>query len=177
MHNTVPLQLSWPRAGRVLATACLLGAATVSCGKTPPPQIPMPAVTVIAPSVVKTKATITIQATPGVNPNEDGRPSPIVVRLYQLQADEGFKGADFAKLNASDQATLGPDLIRRDEYTLTPGALRQVEVELPEQARALCAMAAFQRLDTVWRACANLPATLVAITIEDTRITVTIPGQ
>jgi type VI secretion system protein VasD len=121
---------------------------------------------------------VTIQAAAGVNPNDDGRPSPVVVRLYQLRTVDVFKAADFGKLSGSDQATLGQDLIRRDEYTLTPGGRRQVELELPEDAAALCAIAAFQRLEqAVWRACVDLPATVVAVTVDDARITVTAEGS
>jgi type VI secretion system protein VasD len=132
----------------------------------------MPTVTVVAPPPpVKAKATVTIRTTADTNPDDNGRPSPVVVRLYQLRADGAFRDADFGALSRQDQTALGQDLLRRTDYTLTPGSRRQVEFELPEQAGALCAVAEFQRLDqAVWRACLPLPAEVIVVTVESNRI-------
>jgi type VI secretion system protein VasD len=161
-----------------LAVLFIAGFIAAACGKAPPPQPPLPpTVTVVTPPVVKAKATVTIDAASDVNPNDAGRPSPVVVRVYQLKNDAAFRDADFGKLYGDDQAALGQDLLRRDEYTLSPSEHRAVEVELPNDGLVLCAMAAFQNINTsVWRACAKLPASVVSVAIERARIVVTTEG-
>jgi type VI secretion system protein VasD len=165
----------WARVLVANRAALCLSLITVSCGKAPP--VSMPPITVVAPTPVTMRATVTLAATAGSNPNEEGRPSPIVVRLYQLRAAGAFNDADFAMLNKTDQSVLGQDLIRRDEYTLIPGGRRQMEIDMPEQAATLCAVAAFQRIETaVWRACVALPVLVVDVTIDDARVSMTSKG-
>jgi type VI secretion system protein VasD len=146
-----------------------------ACGKGgPPPKLAPPAITVVTPPVIKAKAAFTVEATSDVNPNSAGRPSPIVVRVYQLQSDALFRAADFGKLYSEDQTILGQDLLRRDDYTLTPREQRTQEVELPDQARVVCALAAFQNISTAeWFACGNLPAQVVTVAVERDRVVVT----
>jgi len=154
----------------------LVGVAmAVACGKGgPPPQLSPPTVNVITPPVVKVKAMVTVGAAPDVNPNSAGRPSPVVVRIYQLRTDTLFRAADFGKLYSEDQTILGQDLLRRDDYTLMPREQRTEEVELPDQAHAVCALAAFQSISTAeWFACGNLPANTVTVAVERARIVVT----
>jgi type VI secretion system protein VasD len=147
----------------------------VACGKGgPPPQLAPPTINVVTPQAVKVKATLTVAAAPDVNPNSAGRPSPVVVRIYQLRTDTLFRAADFGKLYSEDQTILGQDLVRRDDYTLMPLEQRTVEVELPDQARVVCALAAYQSISTAeWFACGNLPANMVTVTVERARIVVT----
>jgi type VI secretion system protein VasD len=146
-----------------------------ACGKGgPPPQLAPPAITVVTPPVVKIKAAFTVGAAADVNPNSAGRPSPIVVRVYQLQSDALFRAADFGRLYSEDQTILGQDLLRRDDYTLMPREQRTLEVELPDQARVVCALAAFQSISTAeWFACGDLPAQVVTVAVERARVVVT----
>ena len=47
-----------------------------------------------------------LSAASDVNPDATGRPSPIVVRVYQLRADAAFAAADFFALFDEEQQTL-----------------------------------------------------------------------
>ena len=84
----------------VLTLAVLLAGG--GCAKAPPPAAPaaptLPPITIAAPPEAKTKAAMTLVATADTNPDGSGRPSPIVVRVYQLKTDGAFKGADFFAL-------------------------------------------------------------------------------
>src|SRR6267378_1768988 len=70
-----------------------------------------------------------------VNPDRAGRPSPIVVRIYELKAVAAFNGADFFALFDNEQATLSSELVGREEFQLQPdtkfiavvGAFRDLE--------------------------------------------------
>lgn len=76
-------------------------------------------------------------------PNGNGRPSPIVVRLFELKHPVTFENADFFSLYERAKETLAPDLVASEEIELRPG-----ESEHPRPQNALWK----QRL---WRAQGN----------------------
>jgi len=99
-----------------------------------------------------TKARMTVIAQSDVNPDASGRPSPIVVRVYQLQQDAKFASADFFALFDDEQQLLGADLLARDEITLAPGERKEVQVEVKGEAKFLGAVAAFRDIrNSQWR--------------------------
>jgi len=100
---------------------------------------------------VETKAMLSASA--DVNPDSAGRPSPIVVRIYQLRGDTEFNNADFFALYEKDKETLGASLIGRDEKTLFPGQQLEIDLPLSAEARFVGAVAAYRELGTSrWRA-------------------------
>jgi len=99
--------MEWMRNVTLVPGLCLLACAAAGCSsKQPKPPPP-------------TKAAIVVTA--DVNPDAAGRPSPIVVRLYQLKEEGAFNGASYFALADKEQATLGPSLESREEYELQPG--------------------------------------------------------
>ena len=99
-----------------------------------------------------------VEAGDGVNPDSGGRASPVVVRVYQLRNAGSFEGADFFSVYDEEAATLGQDLIAREELRLRPGERLEFKSEAPAGAKFLGAIAAFRNLDTArWRAVAPLP--------------------
>jgi type VI secretion system protein VasD len=128
----------------VLLIAVLAGLA--SCASKPPPPKP-PAKTII---------TVTAAAT--VNPAANGHPAPVVVRLYRLNSDVAFKGAEFFPLFDDDKRVLAAELVARDEYELAPGESKTQELVLPPEVRFLGAMAAFRDIrNSTWRAIIPVP--------------------
>ncbi len=100
-----------------------------------------------------TSVAATVSATPNVNPNADGRPSPIVVRIYYLSDKAPFENADFFTLFDKDAAALGSAMLSRHEYELKPGASRKLEEKPPQGANYIAALAAYQDIDGArWRA-------------------------
>ena len=73
------------------------------------------------PSPAPPVAVISMHAQPDVNPGPDGRPSPIVLRLYQLKADAAFGNSDYFPLFDDEKKVLGGDLVSREEKELFPG--------------------------------------------------------
>jgi type VI secretion system protein VasD len=99
-----------------------------------------------------TKARMTVLAQSDVNPDASGRPSPVVVRVYQLQQDAKFANAEFFALFDDEQQTLGADLLARDEITLAPGERKEVQVEVKGEAKFLGAVAAYRDIrNSQWR--------------------------
>jgi type VI secretion system protein VasD len=97
-------------------------------------------------------AHVTLAASADANPDPTGRPSPVVVRVYQLKGEAAFAGADFFGLFDDEQRVLGPELINRAEYVLTPSERRTVEVPVSRDARFVGAIAAFRDIrNAEWR--------------------------
>lgn len=87
-----------------------------------------------------------------VNPDMNGRASPVVLRLYQLRAASAFQEADFFPLYDQEQPTLGAELIRREEFTLRPGEDRELALELDVETRYIGVAVAFRDIDqSQWR--------------------------
>ena len=89
--------------------------------KTPPPP---PEPTIVAVEFI---------AEGDINPDSQGRPSPLVIRIYQLKYYEAFKNVDYDALYDDDAAVLGNELIAKKEIILQPG--QQKTVLLKESIR------------------------------------------
>jgi len=98
------------------------------------------------------KARMTIVAQSAVNPDANGRPSPIVVRVYQLKADDKFAGADFFALFDDDQKALGGDLLGREEVELAPGEKKELQFSVKRDAKFVGVLAAYRDIrNSRWR--------------------------
>jgi predicted component of type VI protein secretion system len=106
--------MKWMRSVTFMAGSCLLALTIAGCfRKAPKPPPPPP----------PTKAAIVVSA--DVNPDSAGRPSPIVVRLYQLK-EEGV--AAYRNLNNSKWKALSPapesgllDFVRKHKLIVSVG--------------------------------------------------------
>ncbi|HEY6360417.1 MAG TPA: type VI secretion system lipoprotein TssJ [Vicinamibacterales bacterium] len=160
--NPPGLRVSAARGASLLLAVLIMA----SCGKAPPPP-PI----VLAPPPKPAPAAMTIAASADTNPDASGRPSPVVVRVYQLKADAAFAGADFFPLFDDDQKVLGPELISREEYVLAPSERRIIEVPVADEARFLGAIAAFRDIrNSEWRVLVPAPRTGVTVAVERARI-------
>jgi type VI secretion system protein VasD len=101
---------------------------------------------------------MTVIAQPDVNPDAAGRPSPVVVRVYQLQQEAKFANADFFALFDDEQQALGADLLARDEITLAPGERKELQIAVKGEAKFVGAVAAYRDIrNSQWRAVQPAP--------------------
>ncbi len=63
----------------------------------------------------------TAEASAQVNPDTRKRPSPVMVRVYELKARTQFDAADYITLFERDKDVLGSELVLRDEFVMRPG--------------------------------------------------------
>jgi type VI secretion system protein VasD len=100
-----------------------------------------------------------LRATPNANPSVSGRPSPVVVSIYELRNSAGFLAADFMSLIRDDRAALGEDRLARQEYVLQPGETRLVRRRSDLSTRFIGVVAGYRDMEgSVWRAIAAIPA-------------------
>lgn len=160
------------RLDRLVALVVVLAAS--ACGKAPPitpPTMPsLPPITIAAPPEAKVKAAMTLAASADTNPDASGRPSPIVVRVYQLKTDAAFKGAAFFDLYDDDQKVLGAELISRDEYVLAPAERKTIDVVVSGDTRFIGALAAFRDRNAESRTLVPAPRGGLNVAIERARI-------
>jgi type VI secretion system protein VasD len=127
------------RLPHLVCVAALL--AFTACAKPPPPPP--------KPTVIQ----VSIEAQANVNPDSRGRPSPIVIRFYELKSLATFNAADFFSLYERDKETLGADVLAREEFQLLPGDKRQFQRPTQADTRFVAVVAAFRDLERAqWRA-------------------------
>ena len=131
------LQLGHRRSWSALASL-VLACALAACGTSPP-----------KPARVEGS----IAAAPGLNPSVNNRPSPVLLRIYELRSPTAFNQADFMSLYQSDQATLAADLVAREETMLQPGEVRPISKQLSPETRFIGVVAVYRNLErATWRA-------------------------
>jgi len=110
------------------------------------------------PPVKPRQLDLSVVAEKSVNPDEQGRAAPIVVRVYELKTDGSFKSADFFSLQGKDKTLLADDLNRRDEFLLRPGETRTLRRKADPGTTVIGILAAYRDLPhAVWRATYRLP--------------------
>jgi type VI secretion system protein VasD len=103
-----------------------------------------------APSV--TPVSGRIEGVSGLNPSINQRPSPLLLRVYELKSPTTFNQADFMALYQADQATLGADLVAREEIMLAPGEIRPYKKSLAPETKFIGVVAAYRDLErATWR--------------------------
>jgi len=101
----------------------------------------------------QTALDITISAASDVNPDDQGRAAPILVRVYELKATDNFANADYFSLHNSDKKTLEGDLLARDEFIMRPGDTQVIRRPSNPNMRAIGVLAGYRDLAHAdWRA-------------------------
>lgn len=94
-----------------------------------------------------------ITASPEVNPDHNDRPSPLLVRVYELRSAGTFETADFFALLEQDRAVLGDDLVNRWEFQLDPGETTRLDTSFEPDSGFVGVVAAFRDIEQArWRA-------------------------
>src|ERR1700722_17718151 len=100
-----------------------------------------------------------LAATQDVNPDINGRPSPVVVRIFQLRGDSEFQAADFPSLYTHEKESLGASLIVSQEFELRPGDPLDTRIPVARDARYVGAIAAYRDLSaSQWRVLRTRPS-------------------
>jgi len=107
------------------------------CASPPPPPRKLP---------------LDIVAASDINPDPRERASPLTVRVFALKTPANFGSADFFSLYEKEAATLGADVVLREEMVLRPGESRQLVWTVSPDFRFVGVFAAFRDLERAqWR--------------------------
>jgi len=137
------------------------------CGSEPKKEEPPP----------ETKIQVSISVADQVNPDINGRPSPIVVRLYELKNIGKFEEADFYKLFEDHEGALGSDLLASEKFHFKPGDTKTLGHTVSPDTKYIAVTAAFRDFNqSVWRdsiAIESAKTSELSILIERLNLTIT----
>lgn len=110
-----------------------------ACAAPPPP-----------PAVV----TLEVEGGADQNPDPNGRPSPVALQVFLLNATAKFERADWTALTEREQATLGADSAGSEQFVIAPGEKRTIVREPRAGVQAIGLVALFRDVDAGarWRA-------------------------
>ena len=128
------------------------------------------------------KLAMSAVASSDLNPDDSGRPSPLVIRIYALRQLAEFAKADFFALYDKDEQVLAADLVKRDEIIVQPGQTVTLNREFAPDVKYVAVLAAFRDVARAqWRASTEVPpgadgvliikaeAASVSVAVEDAR--------
>jgi type VI secretion system protein VasD len=126
----------------MLAALCaVLG----GCATSARPELPIP-------------IEIAIAASERLNPTEEGRPSPVVVRIYELSNQTWFQAADFFELIGMREAPKNEEILDMQEFIAVPGEVRVVRRRANLATRAIGVVTGYRDIDTgAWRSVVQMP--------------------
>lgn len=142
---------------RMLTAAAM--ALIAGCASGPRPVMPVP-------------LNVSVRADAKINPDAKGRPSPLKVVFYELKSGAAFEAADFFSLSQKDQATIGTDLLGREEFFLRPGDSKTLVRKGYPDTAVIGVFAEFRDIDkSVWRATTAVPVAEPAGMLSSLRAT------
>jgi type VI secretion system protein VasD len=106
----------------------------------------------LSPYSEMTKLDLTLNGSEQLNPDLNGRPSPIVLRLIELKHPVTFETADFFSLYQRPKEALAPDMVVLEELELRPGEQREMKLSVQPGSRYVGVLAAYRDLpESNWR--------------------------
>lgn len=101
---------------------------------------------------------ITFNVAGDVNPDASRRPTPIVLKVYQLKTSSAFDGADFFSLQSKPDSVLGSELLGVDRVILRPGESRTLHYSGSADAHAIGVVAEYRQIEqSRWKLTIPLP--------------------
>lgn len=88
-----------------------------------------------------------LTAAADVNPDVQGAPSPIAVRVYELTSRATFDNLDFDGAFHNAQVLLSDELRSHADYVVQPGQSVMHRIELDERTEYIAVVAAYRGID------------------------------
>lgn len=103
--------------------------------------------------IVPPSTDLIISVSKNVNPDASERPSPVVMKIFELSSRTIFDTQDFFSLYDTPEKTLGPDLLKKDELELQPDSVKEYKMSLNRNTRYVGVVVAYRNIDQArWRA-------------------------
>ena len=98
-----------------------------------------------------TTVELTLVGGSALNPNTQGQPSPVEVRIFQLSTPRAFEAADFASVFRTPQGATQTDWLEQEDFMLRPGQIHEHKRSPGPAVQALGVAAAFRDQEqAVW---------------------------
>ncbi len=112
----------------------------------------------VKPSESNVDFTYQITTSHDINPNINGQPSPVLVRVYQLSNKVNFQNATYEALFDNEHSALGAEFISINEYLVHPNTSNPVQLQISENVKYLGVAVGYRSIDMVnWRAVVAVP--------------------
>ena len=106
----------------------------------------------IANMAVDPYSNLNIYAENNINPDMNGRPSPVVVHIFELTSDTLFKSQGFFSLYEDSNEVLGPDMVEKTEISLSPGQSEHYRSSMKPGVEYIGVIVAFRDIENAnWR--------------------------
>ncbi|MEX5591843.1 type VI secretion system lipoprotein TssJ [Pseudomonas orientalis] len=113
----------------------------------------------LSPFSTLTKLDLVLSANERVNPDLQGRPSPVVLQLIELRHGVAFENADFFSLYDNAEQVLPKDWVSSEEVELRPGDRQALKLRVEPNSHFVGVLAAYRDLPHVqWRLLVPLTA-------------------
>lgn len=107
---------------------------------------------VLSPYSTQTRLHISLSADSQLNPDVNGRPSPVVLKLLELKRPVTAENMDFFSLYLRTDHALAHDLVASEEFELRPGESMELKLKLEEGSRYFGVLVAYRNLSQArWR--------------------------
>ena len=119
-----------------------------------------------------------VTASADVNPDMQGRPSPVILHIMELNSTEQFNRLDYMSLTDPAGSALGAELLGKNRLVLAPGESKALPMELNPATTVIGFVAGYRDIDNAtWRTV--VPVTQggtkgISITLGQTQIATTV---
>lgn len=140
--------MGWTNNMRKINT-CLILLVFLLLGCSSSPEKPEP-----PPTVMDAKIAVSAKANPDVNE----RPSPVVVRIFELKSLGKYTELDFYDLFENYDSKLGADLLNSEQFHLNPGDMHTFTRDVSPDTQFVAVIAAYRNLNrAIWRDAIAIP--------------------
>lgn len=102
--------------------------------------------------------TVVYIADHGINPDLNGRASPVAITFYRLRDSAAFESADYMTLMEREEEFLGDSFLSKERVILRPGETQEHSYPLNGEERAYGIVAGYRSIDTGgWKLVGELP--------------------
>jgi len=101
-----------------------------------------------APATKKNSLSLLLVASSDLNPDINGRASPLSLIVYRLKNSSSFKKSDYLSLAENSKSILGRDLIALNILTIRPGQTLELDYSIGEGEGAFGIVAGYRVIDS-----------------------------
>ncbi len=95
---------------------------------------------------------LTLQAQPGLNPDNTGLPNPVQARVFLLKNSDAFSNTDYFQFADKEKTVLGGDLLAQRDQFMHPGQTQMLTLPIPKDTRFIGVSASYRNIDqATWR--------------------------